>query len=436
MKRRRIVLLLDGTWNDDEFGETDTNIVRLRQIISGTLTEPLGTPQTGRKHNSEGQVVSGKHYRGAEYIVFYKRGVGTGALLDRLWGGAFGEGLDRNIRQAYKFLSFHYQPGDQIFVFGFSRGSYTARSLVGYIAAIGLLRREHCTEDNERRVWDFYRTSPEDRLPGVWEELGQYVHDRDRLRIELIGVFDTVGALGIPGESFNRWNRERYQFHDVELSSIANVNLHALAIDEHRLPFQATVWRRARFKSFATVTEQVWFPGCHADVGGGYIDEAHRQKSALDDLPLDWMCKRLLAHFPDFPVASQFACLRGSHLAKQHDSRVGKYLLYRKAWRSITNTPVEVREWPHGYEILVCRDRHMVPINEMVHISALERLGQEVYIDEVKRPYAPKNLAGVLDLIEATYNERSNNLAADNVVLVVNSEGKPSAAASNAIEPG
>jgi uncharacterized protein (DUF2235 family) len=244
-KRRRIVLLLDGTWNDDEFGETDTNIVRLRQIINGTLTEPLH-PEIGMKHNPEGQVVSAKHYQGAEYIVFYKRGVGTGALVDRLWGGAFGEGLDRNIRRAYKFLCFHYQPDDQIFVFGFSRGSYTARSLIGYIAAIGFLRREHCTEDNERRVWDFYRTSPEDRLPGVWNELGPYVHDRDRLRIEMVGVFDTVGALGIPDEAFNRWTRERYQFHDIELSSITNVNLHALAIDEHRLPFQATVWRRPR----------------------------------------------------------------------------------------------------------------------------------------------------------------------------------------------
>jgi hypothetical protein len=169
----------------------------------------------------------------------------------------------------------------------------------------------------------------------------------------------------------------------------------------------------------------VWFPGCHADVGGGYVDAAHRQESALDDLPLDWMCKRLLAHFPDFPVVSELACPPGSRLAMQHESRVGKYLLYRKAWRSIANTPVQVQEWPRGYEILVCRDRHMIPISEMVHISALERLGQEVYFDEVKQCYAPKNLTSILNLIDTTYSEPSSNLALENIVLVVNSDGRP-----------
>ena len=118
-------------------------------------------------------------------------------------GGAFGEGLSRNIRRAYKFLSFHYNEGDQVFIFGFSRGAYTARSLVGYIHSAGLLQRDNCTEILENTAWGFYRTPPNDRLPGVWSSLTPYVHRRDAVRIACLGVFDTVGALGIPPQPFS-----------------------------------------------------------------------------------------------------------------------------------------------------------------------------------------------------------------------------------------
>jgi myosin-crossreactive antigen len=99
------------------------------------------------------------------------------------------------------------------------------------------------------------------------------------LRVSCLGVFDTVGALGVPLEAFIRANRERYEFHDVELSSITRVNLHALAVDENRWPFQATVWRKPRFKKINTVVEQTWFAGSHADVGGGYIREGTRNNN-------------------------------------------------------------------------------------------------------------------------------------------------------------
>ncbi|HET7384917.1 MAG TPA: DUF2235 domain-containing protein, partial [Pseudolabrys sp.] len=236
--------------------------------------------------------------------MFYERGVGTGPLLDRIKGGSFGDGLAGNIRRAYKFLSYYYEKGDQVFIFGFSRGAYTARSLVGYIAAAGLLTREKCTPELESKPWDYYRTAPNDRTPGIWAELTSSVNDRNELRIDCLGVFDTVGALGVPLPQFYRINRDRYEFHNVELSSITNVNLHAVAIDEHREPFEATIWRKPKFKSFATVTEQVWFAGAHADIGGGYINEEDRLQKhprALDDLTLDWMFKRLINYFPDFP---------------------------------------------------------------------------------------------------------------------------------------
>jgi uncharacterized protein (DUF2235 family) len=304
---KRIILLLDGTWNDAAFGVTDTNIVRLREVIERSLDKGSALVPAGRDALSatpEETIVSGRTFGdGREHIVFYERGVGTGAFLDRFSGGAFGAGLINNVRRAYKFLSFHYQPGDQVFIFGFSRGSYTARSLVGYIAAAGLLKRDCCTPELESRSWQFYRTAPQDRLPAIWTQLQDNMHNRNEFRIDCVGVFDTVGALGIPLAALWRANRERYEFHDVELSSIVKVSLHALAIDEHREPFQATVWRKPKFKYYSTITEQVWFTGAHADVGGGYVDQERRIRTgvkALDDVPLDWMLKRVRRIFLSF----------------------------------------------------------------------------------------------------------------------------------------
>src|SRR5689334_450576 len=138
---KRIILLLDGTWNDADVGPIDTNVVRIRELLVKSLGVEGSSDPTPEQ---TGQVLSRDRME-TQNFVYYERGVGTGPIRDRLKGGAFGNGLARNIRRAYKFLSFHYQPGDQIFIFGFSRGSYTARSLIGYIAAAGLLKREWCT---------------------------------------------------------------------------------------------------------------------------------------------------------------------------------------------------------------------------------------------------------------------------------------------------
>jgi uncharacterized protein (DUF2235 family) len=216
---RRIILLLDGTWNDSDFGPFDTNIVRLRGLIaSDSDAADIKPPYEKVAASAPANMVTKPVSNARPNIVFYERGVGTGTLIDRLFGGAIGTGLEDNIRRAYKFLSFHYKPGDEIFIFGFSRGSYTARSLVGYIASAGLLLPKECNEETERKAWDFYRTPPNERLPGVWYDLEKYMNDRDQLRVDCLGVFDTVGALGIPLEGFVRANRERYEFHDVDLN--------------------------------------------------------------------------------------------------------------------------------------------------------------------------------------------------------------------------
>jgi hypothetical protein len=407
---KRIILLLDGTWNDADIGPVDTNIVRLRDIIAQSLdVRSTLLPQgvTALTAAREQKVVTGRTFQdNIEHLVFYERGVGTGPLLDRVKGGSFGDGLSGNIRRAYKFLSFYYEPGDKIFIFGFSRGAYTARSLVGYIAAAGLLRRENCTPQLEATAWGYYRTAPNDRLPGIWTQLTPCVNDRNDLRVDCLGVFDTVGALGVPLPTFYRLNRERYEFHNVELGTVTNLNLHAIAVDEHREPFQAAIWRKPKFKSFATVTEQIWFPGAHADVGGGYIAEETRRTAhpqALDDIPLDWMLKRVVKYFPDFPFNN--ACWKTIDsswaLAPQHEPRGGIYKLMPYALRSIANSKVPTSAWLHEAE--VCRDRHAEDIGEMVHISVIERLGKEVRGMLRRRQYAPKNILAIFDKIKKTY---------------------------------
>ena len=420
MAQKLMVLLLDGTWKDQDSGSIDTNIVRMQEIINKSLSSKPAVSQSSHK------LVAGRCFKkeGQEYLVFYQRGVGTGAF-DRYSGGAFGEGLSENIRRAYKFLSRYYEDGDQIFIFGFSRGAYTARSLVGYIAAAGLLKGDHCTPEWEAKAWAYYRTSPNDRFPGLLSQLQPYMNDRDKLKIECVGVFDTVGALGIPLTLFRRLNREKYEFHNVELSAITKVNLHAMAIDEHRYPFAATLWRKPKFKGFNTKTEQVWFPGAHSDVGGGYVPDELRQCSyqhALDDIALDWMLRRLHFYFEDdFPVDLKVWRQLSSSwaMAPQHEPRDWFFKFWRFALRAIANYGFLVDRW--HFEEIVSLDRRAEVIGEMVHISALQRLGENVSIGRRQSQYRPKNLVALIDKIRATYT----NEPLDREIKVVDWNGTP-----------
>jgi uncharacterized protein (DUF2235 family) len=421
---KRIILLLDGTWNDQDFGRTDTNVVRIQEIIVRTLAKRDRQGRTARLDVAKVATSYGD-LDGTENIVFYERGVGTG-WRDRFKGGIFGIGLDDKIRNAYRFLSFHYEPGAQIFIFGFSRGSYTARSLVGFIAAAGLLRRDDCTLDNEERAWKFYRTPPRQRLPGIWSALTPFVHSREQFEISCIGVFDTVGALGIPLGKFRQFNRDEYEFHDVELSSITRRNLHAIAIDEHRRPFEATPWRKPKFKRFTSFTEQVWFAGVHSDIGGGYIPEVERKLESpqtLDDITLDWMLKRVTAHYPDFPADRDVWTATGPQwaTARQHESRDGIYRLMRLTLRSIGNYPLKNIGW---YRCDGCYDRHAVSMWEKVHISALVRLGEAVATDRSMGRYLPPNLIAALPVIRATYHDPSVAPRAGSEVRVVDWDGE------------
>ena len=240
-RKKRLVVCCDGTWN--QLGsQYYTNVVKTAQAVESYGDD--GTPQ----------------------LVFYDEGVGAGEgvtpHLDRAFGGALGWGLDRNIADAYRFLVFNYDPGDEIFVFGYSRGAYTARSLVGMVRKCGILRRGEAHRAGA--ALDYYRgedkpMDPVDgRVPG-WGHAAE---------VAFLGVWDTVGALGIPTTiPFSKLLNRRYRFHDAELSKIVKKACHAVAIDEIREAFQVTLWDNDP-KPGQTI-HQVWFPGDHGSVGGG-----------------------------------------------------------------------------------------------------------------------------------------------------------------------
>jgi uncharacterized protein (DUF2235 family) len=285
---KRISLCFDGTWNtpsyrseltigrsDANFEKVDpaagveTNVCRLYRSIESITQPPPGVA-------------------GRAQIKWYDPGVGT-RWYDRVAGGAFGFGLGRNIREGYKFLSDTYDDGDEVFIFGFSRGAYTARSLVGMIRNCGLLPRgtlkEARADDNDLlleayRIYQSRGSDPES-IPATDFRSN---HRSRLIDIRFLGVWDTVGALGIPIESFEDFNRQQFEFHDTELSSIVKNAFHAIAVDEHREAYAPTLW--APRQKPEQVVEQRWFVGAHADVGGGYADRR------LSDVTLNWMQRK------------------------------------------------------------------------------------------------------------------------------------------------
>jgi uncharacterized protein (DUF2235 family) len=216
---------------------------------------------------------------GMEQRIFYHRGVGTNRR-ERIRGGAFGLGLSRNVKEAYRFVVDNFEPGDELFLFGFSRGAFTARSTAGFIRNAGILRRDNIDKIDD--AYSLYRSRTA-HPRGIEARLFRSTYSVET-RIHFIGVWDTVGALGVPLNGFRRFNR-RWQFHDTELSTTVDAAFHALAIDEKRRAFAPTIWKQQP-TAVDQVLEQVWFAGVHCDVGGGYPD------ASLADIALMWLAAR------------------------------------------------------------------------------------------------------------------------------------------------
>ncbi|OOY07112.1 DUF2235 domain-containing protein [Thioclava sp. F36-7] len=221
--------------------------------------------------------------------VYYGRGLRWRDWHDMsdVW---FGWGVNQQISRAYGWLAMRYRPGDRIFLIGYSRGAFAARSLAGMIGRIGLLRPEHAIERNTRLAWRHYEEeTPTDILQSFRNSLCH-----EDVEIEMVGAFDTVQALGIRVPFFWIVSEERVRFHDHHLSDHVRHGFQALAIDERRSVLEPLVWESDEGASEAdppaTRIEQRWFRGAHGDIGGmlGHFGDAR----PLANIPLVWMLER------------------------------------------------------------------------------------------------------------------------------------------------
>jgi uncharacterized protein (DUF2235 family) len=258
---KRLVVCCDGTWNGLS-GKYPTNVLKLSQAIE--TADAAGIPQ----------------------LVYYEEGLGT-KWYDRIVGGAFGWGIDDHIADAYRFLCLNYDPGDEIYCFGFSRGAYTVRSLVGLIYCSGLLNRSNIHKIPE--AYQLYRDrgiKPSNPKAEAFRK--QY---GERVPITVLGCWDTVGSLGIPDlvpfVPLDGLVNRKYQFHDTKLSAIIQRAFHAMAIDERRKSFVVTHMEKSDKNPGQTIRE-VWFPGTHGCVGGG--TSVNR---GLSDGGLQWMMEQV-----------------------------------------------------------------------------------------------------------------------------------------------
>jgi type VI secretion system (T6SS) phospholipase Tle1-like effector len=329
---KHIVVCCDGTWNRADQARdgvpTPTNVRVFHNLLADTAQD--GTRQVAR----------------------YFSGVGAdGSLLSRTFDGGTGRGLSRNIMNAYLWLANTYEPGDLISVVGFSRGAYTVRSLVAMLTSCGLAQIPAPGSGAPGGAWDVVRRVYEDGyVPGVarrdraWHagtvffpDFGPPADAADRgalgARIEFLGVWDTVGSLGIP-DFFGLLNLADddagYAFHDTHLNPGVRCARHAVALDERRGPFAPTLWTTPGGQSLqdADRVQQLWFPGCHSDVGGGY------RESGLSDGALRWMIDEASAH-TSLAFSSQAKEIQGDPFDVLHDSCVGPYQRISPTPRSV-----------------------------------------------------------------------------------------------------
>ncbi|MDH4125179.1 MAG: DUF2235 domain-containing protein [Gammaproteobacteria bacterium] len=293
---KRIAIFADGTWNSPQDGES-TNVLHMARAVMPDVS-------------------------GVKQVAFYDWGVGTDRR--KLSGGLTGAGIDKNIMDCYRFLVHNYAVGDQLFFFGFSRGAYTVRSLAGLIRNCGLLRREHA-----RRIPEAFRlyrqrtraSGPNEPLPTKFRRDFAVA---DITPIEFVGVWDTVGALGIPVPFWGTLNEREFLFHDTEPSKIVQHARHALAIDENRQDFAPVLWSE---KPSVDIL-QVWFAGVHSDIGGGY------RETGLSNCASQWMLTEANKFGLQFE-AHFLQAVTPDPAGKLHNSRKGIYLAREELVRNV-----------------------------------------------------------------------------------------------------
>ena len=330
---KNIIICCDGTGN--EFGCNNTNVVKLYQMAT--------------KENGQ--------------IAYYDPGVGTGSWdYDESVGdwraksdSATGNGLQKNVEDAYQYLMHYYENGDRIYLFGFSRGAFTVRSLAGMLYKCGLLySKMHNMVEYASKIYNTKKN------PVIAKEFKETM--ARQCPVHFIGVWDTVKSLALNAGK---------KFHDAKLNPEVSHGYHAVALDEIRKNFPPSLWNKRNN------VEQVWFAGVHSDVGGWYGD------SGLSDIALKWMATKALNNGM-LLNEEKLATITGNPLAMQHDSHSGFF------WN------------------MMGTDIRTLPADSKVHESVRARLDEEIQIgndeDEEK---TLKN-----------YRPEANNFSADEIQWV------------------
>lgn len=308
--KKRIVICADGTWNRPEKNlkeDVPTNVIRLARAVSPVAAD--SAPQQ----------------------VFYDWGLGS--YHDEWSAGITGSGIHKNIMDGYRYIVQNYSPGDELFLFGFSRGAYTVRSLCGLIHNCGILKRPDARLI--QTAFDHYKRQEEEYAPkGAKSVAFRKRHAHPSNEVQFLGIFDTVGALGIPLSCLG-WLNTEDEFFDSKMGPNVRIARHALAIDERRYDFQATILRPRRNLDL----KQVWFVGVHSDVGGGYKPD--KGGTLLSDIALGWMMGE----------AEQAGLSFEKHLGRRlkpdpaatlHDSSSLKFRSWKDIWRPINHRRGEV----------------------------------------------------------------------------------------------
>jgi glutathione S-transferase len=294
---KNIAFFADGTWNGPDQDDNDdgildpTNVFLLFDHLQGT-----DTPESKLLQNEQEQIACAPD-GSVTQVSKYIHGVGDSrSPIRRVVEGTFGAGLINRIVRGYTFISRWYEPGDRIYIVGFSRGAYTARALGGMICSVGLLKstlvRAMDKETAYRygvAAWLRYREKAGKKaslLDFIRYKSAAALENKDLVSdvpIEAIGVWDTVGALGIPDYAAGQGRSDVFQFADKQLNKLVRHGFHAVSIHEQRGDFVPTLWDSTGREGIS----EVWFAGSHSDVGGGY------PRRDLSDIALQWMGQQL-----------------------------------------------------------------------------------------------------------------------------------------------
>jgi len=340
--KKRIVVCADGTWNRPEKDldkDFPTNVLKLARAI-----KPVGNDKVPQQ-------------------VFYDWGIGS--YYAKVSGGTTGKGINKNIMDDYRYIVQNYAPGDELFLFGFSRGAYTVRALVGMINNIGILKRPDARLIQQ--AFEHYKKPGKTYSPSGEKSIAfRKTHSHPKREIAFVGVWDTVGALGIPFSFLGLLDRKD-EFYDNKMGPVIKVARHAMAIDELRSDFEPTTWEPRP----GVDLKQVWFSGVHSDVGGSYAPD--KDTSLASDYAMDWMMREAKK------VSLSFEPHLGKNLnpkpdATLHKSRKFIYRSKRPYYRPIDHGKGEI----------------------LMHKSVKERW-------ELDGKYRPKNLKEYLEVNGGTW---------------------------------